>query len=199
MEPLRPTRRTLTRTAVWSVPVVAVAATAPAYAASPCDCAAFSLPAFPQSGTSGTWSIVATGGGVSGTGTDEFANGSFVTNVDAPRGATRTVTASTSVCVVSGRTYSFSYTWTALTSNTRPMTSVFQIGGAPITLSTIDTSTSAISGSRNFTWTSNFSGSTTMAFVHTVTSPSGNIFNPNPSTTGDDITINRVTATCSGG
>lgn len=34
---LRPTRRTLTRAAAWSVPVVAVAATAPAYAASPCD------------------------------------------------------------------------------------------------------------------------------------------------------------------
>ncbi len=33
----RPTRRTLTRAAAWTVPVVAVAATAPAYAASPCD------------------------------------------------------------------------------------------------------------------------------------------------------------------
>lgn len=34
---MRPTRRTLTRSAAWSVPVVAVAAAAPAFAASPCD------------------------------------------------------------------------------------------------------------------------------------------------------------------
>ncbi|SEB67153.1 hypothetical protein SAMN04489844_0810 [Nocardioides exalbidus] len=33
-EPMRPTRRTMVRSAAWSVPVVAVAATAPAYAAS---------------------------------------------------------------------------------------------------------------------------------------------------------------------
>lgn len=34
---LRPSRRTITRAAAWSVPVIAAAATAPAYAASPCD------------------------------------------------------------------------------------------------------------------------------------------------------------------
>lgn len=34
---LRPSRRTVTRAAAWSVPVVAAAAAAPAYAASPCD------------------------------------------------------------------------------------------------------------------------------------------------------------------
>ena len=34
---LAPSRRTITRAAAWSVPVVAVSATAPAYAASPCD------------------------------------------------------------------------------------------------------------------------------------------------------------------
>lgn len=33
----RPTRRTLTRAAAWSVPAIAVAAAAPAFAASPCD------------------------------------------------------------------------------------------------------------------------------------------------------------------
>ncbi|NYE35767.1 hypothetical protein F4692_000871 [Nocardioides cavernae] len=33
----RPSRRSVTRAAAWTVPVVAVAATAPAYAASPCD------------------------------------------------------------------------------------------------------------------------------------------------------------------
>src|SRR6476660_8886973 len=33
----RPTRRTVTRAAAWTVPVIAVAATAPAYAASPCN------------------------------------------------------------------------------------------------------------------------------------------------------------------
>jgi hypothetical protein len=35
-EPLRPTRRTMVRSAAWTVPVVAVAATAPAYATSAC-------------------------------------------------------------------------------------------------------------------------------------------------------------------
>ena len=34
---VRPSRRTVTRAAAWTVPVIAVAATAPAYAASPCD------------------------------------------------------------------------------------------------------------------------------------------------------------------
>jgi hypothetical protein len=33
----RPTRRTVTRAAAWSVPVIAVASAAPAFAASPCD------------------------------------------------------------------------------------------------------------------------------------------------------------------
>lgn len=33
----QPTRRTLTRAAVWSVPVIATASAAPAFAASPCD------------------------------------------------------------------------------------------------------------------------------------------------------------------
>jgi hypothetical protein len=47
------TRRTLVRGAAWSVPVVAVAATAPAFAASPCD--AITLPSFALSGgTTGT-------------------------------------------------------------------------------------------------------------------------------------------------
>lgn len=34
---VRPTRRSVTRAAAWSVPVIAVATAAPAYAASPCD------------------------------------------------------------------------------------------------------------------------------------------------------------------
>jgi hypothetical protein len=38
-----PSRRALVRGAAWSVPVVAVAATAPAYAASPCDVRAYTL------------------------------------------------------------------------------------------------------------------------------------------------------------
>ncbi|MCW2738258.1 hypothetical protein [Nocardioides sp.] len=40
---LSTTRRTLVRGAAWSVPVVAVAATAPAFAASPCDVRAYTL------------------------------------------------------------------------------------------------------------------------------------------------------------
>lgn len=38
MTPIRPTRRTLTKGAAWSVPVVAVATTAPAWATSPAPC-----------------------------------------------------------------------------------------------------------------------------------------------------------------
>ncbi|MBL0749150.1 hypothetical protein [Nocardioides baculatus] len=37
LSPVRPTRRVVTRTAVWTVPVIAAATTAPAYAASPCN------------------------------------------------------------------------------------------------------------------------------------------------------------------
>lgn len=41
--PLRPTRRTLVRGAAWSVPVISVAAAAPAFAASPCDVSTYTL------------------------------------------------------------------------------------------------------------------------------------------------------------
>ena len=40
---IQPTRRTLVRSAAWTVPVIAVASTAPAFAASPCDTQGYTL------------------------------------------------------------------------------------------------------------------------------------------------------------
>ncbi|SEC19604.1 hypothetical protein SAMN04489844_1857 [Nocardioides exalbidus] len=193
MEALRPSRRAIARSAVWTVPVIAVAATAPAFAASPCDCAGFSVPAFPASGTLGNGWSLSSNNVSSGGGTDRFENGSFVTVEDSTRYDTRTVTASRSICVTAGKTYRFQYSWTAYLINNRKMTSVLQVNGQAVANSQIDTSTSQASGTRNVTWMSNASGTVTMSFLHTVTPPGllgGNL-------TGDDITINSVTASCS--
>lgn len=188
MEPLRPSRRVIARGAVWTVPVIAVAATAPAYAASACDCASFSVPAFPASGTSGAWTLTSNGNSAGG-GTDRFLNGSFVTVEDAPIIANRVVTASTTICVAPGKTYRFIYSWTAYTANTNAMTSVLRVNGATVNGSTINTANSSTSGTRNVTWSSGTTtGTVTLSFVHTV----GSIV----ATDGDDITINSVTASC---
>lgn len=186
---LAPTRRTVTRGAVWSVPVVAVAATAPAFAASPCACVDFSVPAFPSTGTAGNgWAITATGG-TSGGGSDTFSGGSFVTVADPTSTATRTVSAVRTVCVTAGQTYRFSWSWTAFTANARPMTSVLQVGGLTLATSLVDTAVSARSGTRVATWVATTSGDVSLAFVHT-TSPSGG------TTVADDITINNLVGTC---
>ncbi|WP_210651227.1 hypothetical protein [Nocardioides sp. SYSU D00065] len=189
MDP-RPTRRTLTRGIAWSVPVVSVAATAPAFAASPCNCPEFWVPGFPAAGQSGNgWTISATGG-TSGGGTDQFQNGGFVTVADPPTLGTRTVSATRSICVTQGRTYRFTYSWNAYVVNPRPMTSVLQVNGVTITGSTIDTSTNQTSGTRSVTWVSNTTGNVTLSFVHTVVASGTTV-------TGDDITITNVAGSCS--
>ncbi|RYB93777.1 hypothetical protein EUA93_05020 [Nocardioides oleivorans] len=190
MEPLRPTRRTLTRSAAWTVPVVAVATAAPAFAASPCNCPEFYFQGFPASGTLGNgWTLTSSTASPGG-GTDRFENGSFITVADPPALGTLAVTAARSICVTSGRTYRFTYSWTAYLSNPRPQTSVLQVNGVTVNGSTIDTSTSTTAGTRSVTWLSNVTGNVTLSFVHTtVASLTSNV--------GDDITITNIAGTCS--
>lgn len=190
-----PTRRTITRGAVWTVPVIAVAATAPAYAASPCDCAGFSIPGFPASGTLGNgWAITADGG-TSGGGTDTFNQGSFVTVADPRSGGifggsyTRTVTAYRDICVTPGRTYTVTYNWTAYLNNPRPMTSILRIGGVTVSGSAIDTATSSTAGSRTVSWVASTAGSARLEFVHTTKSSGTSVL-------ADDITISNVAGSC---
>ncbi|GAA5108524.1 hypothetical protein GCM10023339_07660 [Alloalcanivorax gelatiniphagus] len=189
----RPSRRTVARGAVWSVPAVVVSATAPAFAASPCNCPEFFVPAFPAAGTAGNgWTLTATGG--SSSGSDVFSNGSFVTVADPPSGgllgsATRTVTAQRSICVTAGRTYRFTYSWTAYVANPRPMTSELRVNGVAVPASVITTSNNVTAGTRDVTWVSTTTGNVSLAFVHTVSSSGTTV-------TGDDITIASVAGSC---
>ncbi len=145
---------------------------------------------FPNSGTSGNGWTMDDAGGTSGGGTDGFVNGTFVTVADPRSGnRTRTVTASRQICVAQGRTYTFTYTWTAYVANPRPMISVLRVNGVTLSGSTIDTSSNVTSGSRTVTWTATTTGMVTMAFVHTVSSSGGSV-------TGDDITIANIAGSC---
>ncbi|WP_210649052.1 hypothetical protein [Nocardioides sp. SYSU D00065] len=178
---------------------MAVASTAPAFAASPCNCPEFFVPAFPASGTAGNgWSFTASGG-TSGGGNDGFSNGSFVTVADPAGGGvlssapTRRAVASRTICVTQGRTYRFSYSWTAYLVNPRPMTSVLTVAGAAVAGSLIDTDAHPGSGTRSVTWTATTTGNVEMAFVHTTVAQSTLL---GWTTTADDITISNLTGTC---
>ena len=185
----RPSRRAVARGAAWSVPVISVVAAAPAFAASPCNCPEFYFAGFPASGTAGNgWSLTASSVSPGG-GTDQFNGGAFVTVADPPANQARAVTASRSICVSTGSTYRFTYSWTAYTANPRPMTSVLQINGVTIAGSIIDTATSSTSGTRDVTWVSNTTGNVNLAFVHTTISSSA-------SNVGDDITVRNIAGTC---
>lgn len=197
MEPaLHPSRRSVTRGALWTVPVVAVATAAPAYAASPCNCPEFWVPGFPASGTlGGGWAMTADGG-TSGGGTDGFSNGSFVTVADPRSGGilgsriTRTVIAARDICVTEGRTYNFTYGWTAYLANTLPMTSVLRINGVDLQGSLVDTAVSTTAGTRNVSWVATSTGNVRMEFVHTTRSNGTTVL-------ADDITILNVAGSCS--
>jgi hypothetical protein len=185
----RPTRRTLTRTVAWSVPVVTVAAAAPAFAASPCNCPEFYYPGFPASGQSGNgWTISSTGG-TSGGGTDQFDTAKFVTVADPPANGSRTVSASRSICVSQGSVYRFNYGYTAYLQNTLQMTSVLQVNGVTLNGSTINTLTSGTSGTRAVTWTANTTGNVNLAFVHSTTALATVVL-------ANDITILNFTTSC---
>lgn len=185
-----PSRRTVARGAVWSVPVVAASVAAPAFAASPCNCPEFWVPGFPSSGTLGNGWALTEVGGTSGGGTDAFSGGAFVTVADPRTGSrTRTVTASRDICVTQGRTYRFAWDWEAYTGNDRPMTSVLRVNGVTLPGSTVDTNNSSQAGSRVATWVATTTGNVTLAFVHTISS---SIW----SAIGDDITIRNITGSC---
>ncbi|GAA1943289.1 hypothetical protein [Nocardioides hwasunensis] len=188
----RPTRRTLTRAAAWTVPVVAVATAAPAFAASPCNCPEFYFQPFPNSGTLGNgWAISTVSGTQEGGGTNQFISGGvFDPPGDPAAGNTLVVQAARTICVTAGRTYRFTYGYTAYLANPRPQTSVLRVNGVNVTGSTIDTTSSGASGSRAVTWTANTTGNVTMAFVHTTAADAN-------SRIGNEIRINNVAGTCS--
>ncbi|WP_299443143.1 hypothetical protein [uncultured Phycicoccus sp.] len=180
-EPMRPSRRAVARGAAWSVPVIAVGAAAPAMAASPTPCP--TLPAF--SATDG-WVISEAGTPTAGSA--RFASGTFVVDSDAQPLSSYSASASHSLDVVNGQSYTFQYSWTALTSNPNPMTSELLIDGTLVPGSLVDTTTSGPGGSVSATYVASATGTVTVA-VRMSTSDSS-------FESGDDITVGAITIDC---
>ncbi len=96
-------RRTLTRTAVWSVPVIAVGASAPAMAASPVAC-----PSFPG-GAAFTVTKSADTNSAPATATGTSPNVLITMYTDSTKATATTVTATANLTVVPGNTYNFNF------------------------------------------------------------------------------------------
>lgn len=143
-QPMRSTRRNVVRGAAWSVPVIATAATAPAFAASPIVCP--TLPA--QSGwattTSGTLGAASSGGYA-------WDNGQWIVYRDngstsAPLTFTST---SPSMTVVPGATYqiSFPFWWGYGNNNQSQSTGgTFDVLINGVSRRSLTTRTSAVDG-----------------------------------------------------
>lgn len=181
-EPMRPSRRAVARGAAWSVPVIAVGAAAPAMASSPTACP--SLPAF---STTDGWVLSETG--TPAAGGARFTAGTFEVDGDADFLSSYSASASHSLAVVSGESYTFQYSWTALTSNPNPMTSELRVDGATVTGSTIDTDTDGASGTVTATYVAPATASVTVE----VRMQTSDTFGGLP---GDDITVGPISITC---
>ncbi len=180
-EPMRPSRRAVARGAAWSVPVIAVGAAAPAMASSPAPCP--TLPAF--SATDG-WVLETIG--TPDAGGARFASGTFEVDGDAAASSTYTASASHDLDVVSGQSYTFQYSWTALTTNPNPMTSELRVGGATVVGSTINTATDGASGTVSATYVASATGTVAVQVRMSTTDSSGGA--------GDDITVGAITIDC---
>lgn len=173
----RPTRRAVARSAVWSVPVIAVGAAAPALAASPTG--APTLPGYTAEG----WEFAYVGSPTSGGYT--LDNATFNVTGNPLLGATNTAWARHPLDVVAGETYTFQYSWTANTSDPNPMTSELRIDGATQLDSTIDTSSGQTSGTV-----------TTMYVAAATTTVSVMVYNSVTATlpgNADDISVGPIT------
>ena len=177
-----PARRTLIRAMVWTVPVVAVGAAAPAEAASACGAVAA-----PSAGAG--WTVTKTNMSTSG-GTDGFSNNGYILVQDpASTAAASEVVQSPTQTFLAGRTYKFTYNFTTYSSNARKLTMSFQINGVAQATGAIDTSTTN-GGGGNKTVTYTPTTTVTSAVVLRYDFVTGN------STVGDDITISSFASTC---
>ena len=195
----RSTRRTVVAGAAWTLPVAAMAVSAPAFAASPFDCTAFFVPPFPRETTSGNgWTVTEFGGDSAGGPGDAFNEfNRFITYLDPPYGTTRIVKASCTIGVLTGKTYTFNYNYVAVLDMPNPMTSVLRVNGVDVPGSLLDTATlppdptvpSRSFGSKSVSWTATTTGLVTLEFVHTVTGAPNDFH-------GDDYEIWGLTGTC---
>lgn len=177
--PHRPGRRGIARGAAWAVPIIAVGAAAPATAASS------SCPSLPPFAEETGWTLETRGGGA---GEALFSGGTFFANTDPHPSAPFTATASHSLDVVLGRTYEFSYAYTAYTGWSTPMSQQLLVDGMSVPGSGFDTNSSGESGIRSVLWVAWTTGTVTFS-VQTSIAWDGNVY-------GDDITAYPVTVTC---
>jgi hypothetical protein len=180
-------RRTLAAGAAWSVPVIAVGAAAPAFAASLC-------PTIPAFSAANGWTLGTTG---TGAGSARFANGTYVVDTDAAMNSTYTATASRPLSVVAGVRYTFLLSFTAYVVNARPMTLTLAVNGVALSPSPlVDTSTLAVNNgsttshtsTRTATYVAPTSGTVTLALTDSITSTL--------TTVGDDITVTSLAVSC---
>jgi hypothetical protein len=157
-------RRTLTRGAAWTAPVIAFASTAPAYASSPIPCP--SIPAGSSWTTTTTGTLGSAGsGGYGWNGSNKFNvyrdNGSSI--------ATLTLASSTTISVVPGAVYSISFRFFwgygngAATQSTEGTFSILLDG---VVQKSLTTRTAAVDANQSVSGVQ--PGTTTHAFTYTV-------------------------------
>ena len=191
----RPTRRTLVRGAAWSVPVVSLAAAAPAFAASPITC-----PIVPPSDL---WTTTTTGTlGTFSSGGFAWENGSWIVYRDNGSTADPLTFTSTSpaMTVVPGATYevSFPFWWGYGNGNVNSSTAgTFDVlfnGASQKSLTTrtpaVDANAAA-AGSQPGSTTQNFSyvvpaGTTSVTIVYRY------VLTPRSRSASDDIVVGRL-------
>lgn len=171
----------------WTLPAVAVAAPAPAFAASPCTVPPL-IPPFPLAGTSNTNWLISTSGGVQ-SGSARFVGGSFVVDTDPALNATYIANATyrgPAINLTANFTYKLTVAYTVVTSNPRPAIHTLLLNGVAVKTFDTDLTTSA--------------GSYVVPYTPTATGPLSIVvrfqISGTGSTVGDDITITSLVASC---
>lgn len=181
------TRRTVVLSAAWAVPVVSFATAAPALAASG------PAPLIPPLSAS-TWTLT-TSGAVKkdGVAFGTNATGSYVNvTTDPALSSTYTATISTTISVVAGVTYYFTWSYVAYANNPRPMTGTLSVDGAALAggITTATMSGTAVTGTVTQSYTATTTGTVTLAFVFSISATA-------TTGTGDDILVYTPTVTTS--
>ncbi len=204
-------RRSVVAGAVWTVPVVALAAPAPAFAASSCSVAP-SIPAFPSGGVqSGNgWIIDAAGSGtVGGTSPLDFSSSTFRCQGDAANGQTvrrsaiytldglsvlaeRTYKVTVAISYYSGHANTASHTLSlgvgTYVSPASPALALQATGFTNTAQPGVDFPTGTDSYTVNYTPSS--AGPLRIAIGFSVSKPNSG------TSLGDDITVTSIVATC---
>ncbi|PPG38547.1 hypothetical protein [Pseudoclavibacter sp. RFBA6] len=199
-------RRTILRTAAWSVPIVSLAAVTPAHAASG-PCAPVNV-----SYSSGNWTTAFAGTTSSGTcgGVQPEASGRYWLWCDAPAASNYTMTRTVTFSVVAGTTYSIAYSMQANQGAPTPssgQTLTIAIGYAtPTTVKTYQSQTGLLAGATllpnagtgganfsvvndDFDFTAATTGTVTLTYTHTARARGSAV-------STDDIGISAPTISC---